>query len=627
MHASLRFAFAALFASVFTSSASAQFNNPWATFVKDTQRIRNPDGSIATQVTADDVEKDYAFGDLDRDGWVDLVVGRKGRGDLNTRFPNQLLMNERGVLVDRTAQFAADASVPGDAGFLTQTPDSDVQVADLDGDGWPDIVTAANEAGSTAMPANQPRVYRNKGSIAGVWQGLRYEASRLPLFYPAGSSQPFPGRFHSVSVGDVTGDGFLDIYFTSRGNDVSYTWRLNDRLLINDGTGNFTDSLETRMTSIMLSSTVNMASRIIDMNGDGSLDVLKAAPHHPNGEVFVAYNSPTTPGFFTAYQSVLPGGSAYHVDAGDLNGDGRPDLVIGDDGLDVYRFNLGNANFGPRRPYTFLSGSDDGFVGNSRIVDLNDDGWPDTIHADVDVQIISCTNRCHVYHNLGGAIGGNIELREEIETAGAGGWKGAVGLLASELTGTFDVAPFDIDKDGDIDLVLGGCAGTTVWVNQLVAKATAFCLGDGSGAMCPCGNASSAIDREGCLNSIGSGGRLRTIGKASLTADTLGLFATQVPNGPALYFQGTWAQGVGAGSVFGDGLLCAGGTITRLGVVFASNGASQYPRPGMDPLISQQASLAPGAARTYQAWYRDADVMFCTPSTFNLTNGLAITWQ
>jgi hypothetical protein len=32
-----------------------------------------------------------------------------------------------------------------------------------------------------------------------------------------------------------------------------------------------------------------------------------------------------------------------------------------------------------------------------------------------------------------------------------------------------------------------------------------------------------------------------------------------------------------------------------------------------------------GGTRTYQVWYRNA-VAFCTPSVFNLTNGLEIVW-
>jgi len=296
------------------------------------------------------------------------------------------------------------------------------------------------------------------------------------------------------------------------------------------------------------------------------------------------------------------------------------------------RYNLGNDGagavvWGNRIAYQFVGGNDDGFVGNSRVADLDGDQWPDTIHGDVDVEIPGCTRRCHIYHNPGGTPGGEIVLREEAEMTGVGGWKGAVGLSVDELKGTFDIAPFDIDNDGDIDLVFGRCAGTTVWMNQRIEGGTVFCFGDGSGTACPCGNASTTADKAGCISSIGVGGRLRTTGSASLSADTLGLLASGVPNGPALFFQGTWAEGVGAGSAFGDGLLCVGGSIVRLGVVFAANNTSLCPRPGIDPAISVQAGLAPGSARTYHAWHRDSDLAFCTPGVFNLTNGLAIVWQ
>jgi hypothetical protein len=33
-----------------------------------------------------------------------------------------------------------------------------------------------------------------------------------------------------------------------------------------------------------------------------------------------------------------------------------------------------------------------------------------------------------------------------------------------------------------------------------------------------------------------------------------------------------------------------------------------------------------GCIRTYQCWYRNADPLFCTASTFNLTNGVEVTW-
>ena len=97
-----------------------------------------------------------------------------------------------------------------------------------------------------------------------------------------------------------------------------------------------------------------------------------------------------------------------------------------------------------------------------------------------------------------------------------------------------------------------------------------------------------------------------------------------MPNGSALYFQGTAALNGGAGTVFGDGLRCAGGSVTRIATRTNVFGSSLY--PGLaDVSISVRGACTPGAFRTYQVWYRNA-AAFCTASTFNLTNGVSVTW-
>ncbi len=151
----------------------------------------------------------------------------------------------------------------------------------------------------------------------------------------------------------------------------------------------------------------------------------------------------------------------------------------------------------------------------------------------------------------------------------------------------------------------------------------AFCFGDGAGTPCPCGNNGGL--GQGCASSLGYGALLAGIGVASISADTFALAGSQMPDGPVLYFQGTSQQSGGAGAVFGDGLRCAGGTITRLGTTNNVFGASAYPEPG-DPLISVRGGNAAGDVRTYQAWYRNA-ASFCQPETFNLTPGVQTTWQ
>ena len=98
-----------------------------------------------------------------------------------------------------------------------------------------------------------------------------------------------------------------------------------------------------------------------------------------------------------------------------------------------------------------------------------------------------------------------------------------------------------------------------------------------------------------------------------------------MPNSSALYFQGTSSSAGGAGTVFGDGLRCAAGTVVRLGTETNALGASMHPGPG-DAAISIAGAVVAGSTRTYQCWYRNA-AAFCTSSTFNLTNGVSVAWS
>ena len=101
-----------------------------------------------------------------------------------------------------------------------------------------------------------------------------------------------------------------------------------------------------------------------------------------------------------------------------------------------------------------------------------------------------------------------------------------------------------------------------------------------------------------------------------------------VPGTSALLFQGTARQNGGQGTSFGDGLLCAGGTITRM-VVRIANGQG-YVQLGFGVSGDMPVSVfgmvdALGGTRTYQSWYRDS-AAYCTPALFNLTNGIEIAW-
>ncbi len=184
---------------------------------------------------------------------------------------------------------------------------------------------------------------------------------------------------------------------------------------------------------------------------------------------------------------------------------------------------------------------------------------------------------------------------------------------------------FAISANGRYLIFEGRRAGgvDAAFLLDLNTLATPFCFGDGTGTACPCGNSGAA--GNGCASSVNANGaNISVSGNSSLSGDTLLLSGSGMPDSSALYFQGTNQQAGGAGVVFGDGLRCAGGTVVRLKTVTNVAGASQYPQGG-DPSVSVRGLVTTPGTRTYQIWYRNA-AAFCTPSTFNLSNGVSVSW-
>ncbi len=155
---------------------------------------------------------------------------------------------------------------------------------------------------------------------------------------------------------------------------------------------------------------------------------------------------------------------------------------------------------------------------------------------------------------------------------------------------------------------------------------TPFCFGDGSGTPCPCGNdndASLDVGQAGCANGSSTGGAvLRGEGTHGSSADDLRLVAGSMPaSTTALLFIGNDELASGHGTVFGDGLLCVGNGVSRLGVRSADAAGTATWGPG----IATQAGFQPGDTALFQVWYRDPVGSPCG-SHFNLTNAYRLCW-
>ncbi|MCB9915510.1 MAG: hypothetical protein H6828_10230 [Planctomycetes bacterium] len=145
---------------------------------------------------------------------------------------------------------------------------------------------------------------------------------------------------------------------------------------------------------------------------------------------------------------------------------------------------------------------------------------------------------------------------------------------------------------------------------------TEYCFG----VNCPCGNDDATA---GCQNGTGVGGKLAAAGAASVSGGALVLTGSALPpNQPGLYFQGLNAVNGGAGTLFGDGLRCAGGSVVRLQVRAASAAGTSSTTVN----VAAVGGVSSGDVRRYQLWYRDPAGSPCG-AFFNLTNGVELVWQ
>lgn len=134
-----------------------------------------------------------AFGDLNLDGLPDLVVGHHFNStvDFGERVPVRIYIN-RGVDLGGDPMFQDVTDISGMIGLPTKAPH--VEIADIDNDGWPDILTTASSHDGT-----RPAVFRHDGLIDGIPRFTTPPGLGNPQYWVAGPTA------------DVDRDGLLDV--------------------------------------------------------------------------------------------------------------------------------------------------------------------------------------------------------------------------------------------------------------------------------------------------------------------------------------------------------------------------------------------------------------------------------
>jgi hypothetical protein len=218
---------------------------------------------------------------------------------------------------------------------------------------------------------------------------------------------------------------------------------------------------------------------------------------------------------------------------------------------------------------------------------------------------------------------GQVLFQSHIVPFVQSGWHADTVSACDHPGGPFDELRFV--GQGSVDGGRFRCAiDTLVIANAPCGSAVSACAANVVGG-CPCGKPPFPGPTGGCGHSAwgGLGGRLGASGISSLTVDEVLLNVVVLPR----FATGILAQSTAItnGVVFGDGVLCLSPPRIRvLGMTMNDAGYQAYPWPWELPL-SVRAGLTTPGARWYQFVFRDV-ASFCTPSTYNVTNGISIAW-
>ena len=250
-----------------------------------------------------------AWGDVDRDGLLDLFIGG---GEVAAHGSRLFLNNGDGTFADISALSGVDVSDGNILGLFS----------DFDGDGWPDLLTAR---------------FSGSQSFA-LWRNNR-DYTFTDVHAEAGLNDT--GAWMGWAPGDIDNDGDIDLFVTNYGGAREFLGLLWPHALwLNNGDGTYANRTAAAGTGAY---EFGWGSTMQDFDNDGLIDLFFAGADPFNDQVGPGWGNP---GRLLLNNGVGPDGQATFADASDAvpvdlsshyasgvaaadyDSDGRVDLVV-----------------------------------------------------------------------------------------------------------------------------------------------------------------------------------------------------------------------------------------------------------------------------------------------------------
>ena len=420
--------------------------------------------------------------DLDGDGNPDLVTPD------NANSPSSNISWLRNTGGGVTLSFAPNVDLPAPAGSFPYS----MVAADLDGDGKQDIIFSSS-IGSLS-------VYRNTSTPGNISFAARldYATGKDPFSVAAadldGDGKPdlavanylsntvsvfkntsFPGTItfepktdlttalapQTVAIGDLDGDSKPDLAVT---NAFSSSVSLFRNQSIQGAL-----SFATR-TDVATASDEPFGLAIGDLDGDGKPDLVvtysNANKVNEAAVSFSTFRNNSSPGAFAFAAPVNRGtGDSYNPAIGDLNGDGRPDLVIPT--RDNYIFVYPNLSTPPNIGLGTPGKYNDPFSYFAAINDLDGDNIPDIAVADFTSNTITFFKNNTVAPGIASVSPSTAGIGTVVTITGVN-----LGDLTSVSFGGTPATSFTVISPSAIRAVVGAGASGDVSVTSLKGTGT-----------------------------------------------------------------------------------------------------------------------------------------------------------